>query len=148
MYNQSENPILTFCPCNLTLISLTLSCHFFLSHFPNFFQVSVEVKTAYSPSPSTVYSQLPPPQRQVTALKPLAPSSSVSTSYNIYPVSTSVQQPSTPISSFNLDSSFGSTASATTYSGNTNMRNSLFFLYIPFFKAVLFLAFRFFHCRT
>eukprot|EP00066_Takifugu_rubripes_P023887 XP_011613153.1 PREDICTED: zinc finger RNA-binding protein 2 isoform X1 [Takifugu rubripes] len=79
--------------------------------------VSVGVKTAYSPSPSTVYSQPPPPQRQVTALKPLAPSSSVSTSYNIYPVSTSVQQPSTPISSYNLDSSFGSTVSATTYSG-------------------------------
>uniref|UniRef100_H3DDI5 Zinc finger RNA-binding protein n=1 Tax=Tetraodon nigroviridis TaxID=99883 RepID=H3DDI5_TETNG len=79
--------------------------------------VSVEVKTAYSPSPSTVYSQPPPPQRQVTALKPLAPSSSVSPSYNIYPVSTSVQQPSTPMSSYNLDSSFGSTVAATTYSG-------------------------------
>uniref|UniRef100_A0A7N6F877 Zinc finger RNA-binding protein n=1 Tax=Anabas testudineus TaxID=64144 RepID=A0A7N6F877_ANATE len=53
---------------------------------------SVGVKSAYSPVPSTVYNQ-PPPQRQVTTLKPLAPSSSVSTSYNIYPASTSAQQP-------------------------------------------------------
>ncbi|KAM9849072.1 zinc finger RNA-binding protein [Aulostomus maculatus] len=79
--------------------------------------VSVGVKSAYSPAPSTVYSQLPPPQRQVTALKPLAPCSSVSTSYNIYPVSTSVQQPPTPISSYTLGSSFSSTASANSYSG-------------------------------
>uniref|UniRef100_A0A8C9YQJ7 Zinc finger RNA-binding protein n=1 Tax=Sander lucioperca TaxID=283035 RepID=A0A8C9YQJ7_SANLU len=79
------------------------------------FPKSVGVKSAYSPAPSTVYSQPPPPQRQVTALKPLAPS--VSTSYNIYPVSTSVQQPPTPISSYTLGSSFGSTVSATTYSG-------------------------------
>uniref|UniRef100_A0A8C4HGJ2 Zinc finger RNA-binding protein n=1 Tax=Dicentrarchus labrax TaxID=13489 RepID=A0A8C4HGJ2_DICLA len=57
-------------------------------------------------------------QRQVTALKPLAPSSAVSTSYNIYPVSTSVQQPPTPISSYTLGSSFGSTVPATTYSGS------------------------------
>ncbi|TMS19976.1 Zinc finger RNA-binding protein [Larimichthys crocea] len=82
----------------------------------NYYQ-TVGVKSAYSPAPSTVYSQPPPPQRQVTALKPLAPSSSVSTSYNIYPVSTSVQQPPTPISSYTLGSSFGSTVSATTYSG-------------------------------
>ncbi|XP_068176370.1 zinc finger RNA-binding protein isoform X2 [Antennarius striatus] len=78
---------------------------------------TVGVKSAYSPAPSTVYSQHPPPQRQVTALKPLAPSISVSTNYNIYPVSTSVQQPPTPISSYTLGSSFGSTVPATTYSG-------------------------------
>ncbi|KAM9384085.1 zinc finger RNA-binding protein isoform 2-T2 [Pholidichthys leucotaenia] len=75
------------------------------------------VKSAYSPAPSTVYNQPPPPQRQVTALKPLAPSSSVSTSYNIYPVSTSVQQPLTSVSSYSLGSSFSSSVSATSYSG-------------------------------
>lgn len=82
--------------------------------------LSVGVKSAYSPATSTVYSQPPPPpQRQVTALKPLAPACSVSTSYNIYPVSTSVQQPPTPISSYTLESSFASTVSAaTTYSGD------------------------------
>lgn len=84
---------------------------------PPLLSVSVGVKSAYSPAPSTVYSQPPPPQRQVTALKPLAPCSSVSTSYNIYPVSTSVQQPPTSISSYTLGSSFNSTASATSYSG-------------------------------
>ncbi|XP_029286441.1 zinc finger RNA-binding protein isoform X3 [Cottoperca gobio] len=84
------------------------------THADNYYQ-TVGVKSAYSPAPSTVYSQPPPPQRQVTALKPLAPS--VSTSYNIYPVSTSVQQPPTPISSYTLGSSFASTVSATTYSG-------------------------------
>ncbi|KAM9478518.1 zinc finger RNA-binding protein-like isoform 1-T1 [Salvelinus alpinus] len=73
------------------------------------------VKSGYSPV-STVYSQPPPPQRQITALKPLAPASSVSTSYNVYPVSTSVQQPPTPISSYTPCSSFNSTA-ATSYSG-------------------------------
>lgn len=79
---------------------------------------SVGVKSAYSPATSTIYSQPPPPpQRQVTALKPLAPACSVSTSYNIYPVSTSVQQPPTPISSYTLESSFASTVAATTYSG-------------------------------
>ncbi|XP_064865742.1 zinc finger RNA-binding protein-like isoform X4 [Oncorhynchus nerka] len=66
------------------------------------------VKSGYSPV-STVYSQPPPPQ----TLKPLAPASSASTSYNIYPVSTSVQQP--PISSYTPCSSFSSTAG--TYSG-------------------------------
>uniref|UniRef100_A0A8C8HGZ6 Zinc finger RNA-binding protein n=1 Tax=Oncorhynchus tshawytscha TaxID=74940 RepID=A0A8C8HGZ6_ONCTS len=70
------------------------------------------VKSGYSPV-STVYSQPPPPQRHVTTLKPLAPASSASTSYNIYPVSTSVQQP--PISSYTPCSSFSSTAG--TYSG-------------------------------
>ncbi|XP_040040093.2 zinc finger RNA-binding protein isoform X2 [Gasterosteus aculeatus] len=84
------------------------------THTDNYYQ-TVGVKSAYSPAPSTVYSQPPPPQRQVTALKPLAPS--VSTSYNIYPVSTSVQQPPTPISSYTLGSSFGSAVAATTYSG-------------------------------
>ncbi|XP_037326558.2 zinc finger RNA-binding protein isoform X4 [Pungitius pungitius] len=83
------------------------------THTDNYYQTGV--KSAYSPAPSTVYSQPPPPQRQVTALKPLAPS--VSTSYNIYPVSTSVQQPPTPISSYTLGSSFGSTVAPTTYSG-------------------------------
>ncbi|KAM4629215.1 zinc finger RNA-binding protein isoform 2-T2 [Polymixia lowei] len=81
----------------------------------NYYQTSV--KSGYSPAPSSVYSQPPPPQRQVTALKPLAPASSVSTSYNIYPVSTSVQQPPTPISSYTPGTSFSSTASATSYSG-------------------------------
>ncbi|XP_034053966.1 LOW QUALITY PROTEIN: zinc finger RNA-binding protein [Gymnodraco acuticeps] len=84
------------------------------THTDNYYQ-TVGVKSAYSPAPSSVYSQPPPPQRQVTALKPLAPS--VSTSYNIYPVSTSVQQPPTPISSYTLGSSFPSTVAATTYSG-------------------------------
>ncbi|KAK5623882.1 hypothetical protein CRENBAI_001496, partial [Crenichthys baileyi] len=78
---------------------------------------SVGVKPAYSPAPSTVYNQPPLPQRQVTALKPLVPSSAVSTSYNIYPVSTSVQQPPTPISSYTPGSSFSSPVSATSYSG-------------------------------
>lgn len=127
-----------------------LKCHhinlIFQFSFPHLspfqlFSVSVGVKTAYSPGPSTVYSQPPPPQRQVTALKPLAPSSSVSTSYNIYPVSTSVQQPSTPISSYNLDSSFRSTVSATTYSGNTDRRNALFFLFFFHFKKCVFVSF-------
>uniref|UniRef100_A0A8C6T4H1 Zinc finger RNA-binding protein n=1 Tax=Neogobius melanostomus TaxID=47308 RepID=A0A8C6T4H1_9GOBI len=79
----------------------------------NYYQ-TLGVKSAYNPVPTTVYSQPPPPQRQITALKPIAPASSVSTSYNIYPVSTSVQQPPTPISSY---TSFSSTASASSYSG-------------------------------
>ncbi|XP_076009172.1 zinc finger RNA-binding protein 2 [Genypterus blacodes] len=84
----------------------------------NYYQpVSVGVKSAYSPVPTTVYSQPPPPQRQVTALKPLAPAISVTTSYNVYPVSTSVQLPPTPISSYTLGSSFSSTVAATSYSG-------------------------------
>ncbi|XP_038144544.1 zinc finger RNA-binding protein isoform X8 [Cyprinodon tularosa] len=84
----------------------------------NYYQtVSVGVKSSYSPAPSTVYNQPPLAQRQVTALKPLVPSSAVSTSYNIYPVSTSVQQPPTPISSYTPGSSFSSTVSATSYSG-------------------------------
>ncbi|XP_020780432.1 zinc finger RNA-binding protein [Boleophthalmus pectinirostris] len=82
----------------------------------NYYQ-TVGVKSAYNPVPTTVYSQPPPPQRQVTALKPIAPASSVSTSYNIYSASTSVQQPPTPISSYTLGSSFSSSASATSYSG-------------------------------
>ncbi|XP_061594261.1 zinc finger RNA-binding protein isoform X2 [Cololabis saira] len=81
----------------------------------NYYQ-TIGVKSEYSPATSTVYNQPPPPQRQVTALKPLAISSPVSTSYNIYPVSTSVQQSPTPISSYTLGSSFSSTASASSYS--------------------------------
>ncbi|XP_013886890.1 zinc finger RNA-binding protein isoform X2 [Austrofundulus limnaeus] len=81
----------------------------------NYYQTGV--KSAYSPAPSTVYNQPPLPQRQVTALKPLVPSSAVSTSYNIYPMSTSVQQPPAPISSYTLGSSFGCTVSASSYSG-------------------------------
>uniref|UniRef100_A0A665TF11 Zinc finger RNA-binding protein n=1 Tax=Echeneis naucrates TaxID=173247 RepID=A0A665TF11_ECHNA len=97
----------------------TLPLHLLPPHPPpqSLSPLTVGVKSAYSPAPSTVYSQPPPPQRQVTALKPLAPSSSVSTSYNIYPVSTSVQQPPTPISSYTLGSSFSSTVAATSYSG-------------------------------
>lgn len=134
--NQCEKE--TLWKCHLRNLIFQLS-------FPHFspsptFPVSVGVKTAYSPSPSTVYSQPPPPQRQVTALKPLAPSSSVSTSYNIYPVSTSVQQPSTPISSYNLDSTFGSTVSATTYSGNAGGKIALFLL-IFHFKKFVFISF-------
>uniref|UniRef100_A0A8C6Q9K0 Zinc finger RNA-binding protein n=1 Tax=Nothobranchius furzeri TaxID=105023 RepID=A0A8C6Q9K0_NOTFU len=83
----------------------------------SFLSVSVGVKSAYSPAPSTVYNQPPLPQRQVTALKPLVPSSAVSTSYNIYPASSSVQQPPTPISSYTLGSSFSSTVAPTSYSG-------------------------------
>lgn len=101
-------------------LSDTLPLHLYSPsplHPPHPSLLSVGVKSAYSPAPSTVYSQPPPPQRQVTALKPLAPSSSVSTSYNIYPVSTSVQQPPTPISSYTLGSSFSSTVAATSYSG-------------------------------
>ena len=79
--------------------------------------MAVAVKSGYSAAPSTVYSQPPPPQRQVTALKPLAPASAVSASYNIYPVSTSVQQPPTPISSYAPGSVFSSAAAATSYSG-------------------------------
>lgn len=82
----------------------------------NYYQ-SVGVKSAYNPVPTTVYSQPPPPQRQLTALKPIAPASSVSTSYNLYPVSTSVQQPPTPISSYTLGTSFSSSVSASSYSG-------------------------------
>lgn len=82
------------------------------------FVPSVGVKSAYSPAPSTVYSQPPPlPQRQVTALKTLSPVSPVSSSYTIYPVSTSVQQPQTTISSYSLGSTFSSTAAATSYPG-------------------------------
>ncbi|MBN3317157.1 ZFR protein, partial [Atractosteus spatula] len=73
-------------------------------------------KGGYSQA-SSGYSQ-PQPQRQVTALKPIAPASSVSTTYNIYPVSTSVQQSATPtsIASYSPSPSYNST-SATSYSG-------------------------------
>ncbi|XP_030640401.1 zinc finger RNA-binding protein [Chanos chanos] len=76
------------------------------------------LKSGYSPV-STVYSQ-PPPQRQLTTLKPLTPASSVSNTYNIYqPVSTSVQQPQTPISTYTPSSSYTSTA-PTSYSVGLN----------------------------
>ncbi|XP_037530582.1 zinc finger RNA-binding protein [Nematolebias whitei] len=81
------------------------------------YYLAVGVKSAYNPAPSTVYSQPPLPHRQVTALKPIVPTNAVSTSYNIYPMSTSVQQPPTPISSYTLGSSFNSTVSASSYSG-------------------------------
>ncbi|XP_077439417.1 zinc finger RNA-binding protein 2 isoform X2 [Vanacampus margaritifer] len=79
----------------------------------NYYQ-TVGVKSAYTPAPTTVYSHPPPPQRQVTTL---TPSSSVSSSYNIYPVSSSAQQAQTSISSYTLGSTFSSTASATPYPG-------------------------------
>lgn len=72
------------------------------------------LKSGYSPV-STVYSQ-PPVQRQVAALKPPPAASSVSSSYTIYPTSTSVQQTPAPISTYTHSSSFNSTA-ATSYSG-------------------------------
>ncbi|XP_073700642.1 zinc finger RNA-binding protein-like [Garra rufa] len=71
------------------------------------------LKSGYSPT-STVYSQ-PPVQRQVAALKPPPAASSVSSSYTIYPTSTSVQQTPATISTYTPSSSFNSTA-ATSYS--------------------------------
>ncbi|ROL46190.1 Zinc finger RNA-binding protein [Anabarilius grahami] len=71
------------------------------------------LKSGYSPV-STVYSQSPV-QRQVAALKPPPAASSVSSSYTIYPTSTSVQQTPAPISTYTHSSSFNSTA-ATSYS--------------------------------
>ncbi|XP_011472887.1 zinc finger RNA-binding protein isoform X2 [Oryzias latipes] len=85
------------------------------AHTENYYQSGV--KSAYSPASSTIYNQPPPTQRQVAALKPLVPSSSVSTTYNVYPVATSVQQPPAPISSYTLGSTFSSSAAATSYSG-------------------------------
>ncbi|XP_007246260.3 zinc finger RNA-binding protein [Astyanax mexicanus] len=73
-----------------------------------------DLKSGYRPTASA-YSQ-PAPQRQVTALKPLPPVSSVSSSYNIYSATTSVQQQPTPISTYTPSSSYNSTA-ATSYSG-------------------------------
>lgn len=73
------------------------------------------LKSVYSPV-STAYSQ-PPVQRQVATLKPPPAPSSVSSSYTIYPTSTSVQQTPTPISTYTPSSSFNSTA-ATSYSGH------------------------------
>ncbi|XP_051550085.1 zinc finger RNA-binding protein-like isoform X1 [Myxocyprinus asiaticus] len=71
------------------------------------------LKSGYTPA-STAYSQ-PPVQRQVATLKPPPPPGSVSSSYSIYPTSTSVQQPPTPISTYTPSSTFNSTA-ATSYS--------------------------------
>uniref|UniRef100_A0A8C1TQ42 Zinc finger RNA-binding protein n=1 Tax=Cyprinus carpio TaxID=7962 RepID=A0A8C1TQ42_CYPCA len=68
------------------------------------------LKSGYSPT-STAYSQ-PPVQRQVAALKPPP---AVTSSYTIYPTSTSVQQTPAPISTYTPSSSFNSTA-ATSYS--------------------------------
>ncbi|XP_056098668.1 zinc finger RNA-binding protein isoform X2 [Rhinichthys klamathensis goyatoka] len=70
------------------------------------------LKSGYSPV-TTVYSQ--PVQRQVSALKPPPAASAVSSSYTIYPTSTSVQQTPAPISTYTHSSSFNSTA-ATSYS--------------------------------
>ncbi|XP_061680479.1 zinc finger RNA-binding protein isoform X2 [Syngnathoides biaculeatus] len=84
----------------------------------NYYQ-TVSMKAGYTPAPTTVYSHPPPIQRQVTTLNPLTPSSSVSTSYNIYPVSSSTQQPQMSISSYTLPSTFSSSASATTFSGHS-----------------------------
>lgn len=109
---------------------------FTLTPSPSYLFLSVGVKSAYSPATSTVYSQPPPPQRQVTALKPLAPACSVSTSYNIYPVSTSVQQPPTPISSYTLESSFGSTVSATTYSGEC-LQGHVCYFFLGFLPCII-----------
>ncbi|XP_053539108.1 zinc finger RNA-binding protein isoform X2 [Ictalurus punctatus] len=75
-----------------------------------FFQTGV--KSDYRPV-SAVYSQSEP-QRQATVLKTLPPTSSVSTSYSVYPVSTTVQQPPSSISTFTPSSSYNSTA-ATSY---------------------------------
>nr|XP_057928558.1 zinc finger RNA-binding protein [Doryrhamphus excisus] len=79
---------------------------------------TVGVKSAYCPAPTTAYSHPPTPQRQLTALKAVTPSSSVSSSYGIFPASSTAQQsPQTSISSYTLGSTFSSTASATSYSG-------------------------------
>ncbi|XP_026772973.3 zinc finger RNA-binding protein isoform X3 [Pangasianodon hypophthalmus] len=79
-----------------------------------FFQTGV--KSDYGPV-SAVYSQSLP-QGQATVLKTLPPTSSVSTSYSVYPTSTSVQQPPSSISTFTPSSSYNSTA-ATSYSGHS-----------------------------
>lgn len=122
--NSLEHELYDSYPSALSVLPLHLCCCSSVFLHPSIlshFSVSVGVKSAYSPATSTVYNQPPPPQRQVTALKPLAPSSSVSTSYNIYPVSTSVQQPLTPVSSYTLGSSFSSSVAATSYSGDVNI---------------------------
>ncbi|XP_052394764.1 zinc finger RNA-binding protein [Carassius gibelio] len=71
------------------------------------------LKPGYSTT-STAYSQ-PPVQRAVSALKPPPAVSAVSSSYTIYPTSTSVQQTPAPISTYTPSTSFSSTA-ATSYS--------------------------------
>ncbi|KAF7703046.1 hypothetical protein HF521_022053 [Silurus meridionalis] len=65
---------------------------------------------------SSVYTQSPP-ESQATALNPLPPNSSVSTSYSVYPASTIVQQPPSSIPSFTPCSSYNSTAT-TSYSSH------------------------------
>ncbi|XP_047662218.1 zinc finger RNA-binding protein 2 isoform X5 [Tachysurus fulvidraco] len=83
-----------------------------------FFQTGVipsGVKSDYRPI-SAVYSQSPP-QGPATVLKTLPPANSVSTSYSVYPASTSIQQPPSSIPTFTLSSSYNSTA-ATSYVGH------------------------------
>ncbi|XP_060737967.1 zinc finger RNA-binding protein isoform X2 [Tachysurus vachellii] len=80
----------------------------------SFFQTGV--KNDYRPI-SAVYSQSPP-QGPTTVLKTLHPTSSVSTSYSVYPASTSIQQPPSSISTFTLSPSYNSTA-ATSYVGHS-----------------------------
>ncbi|GAA6089052.1 zinc finger RNA-binding protein isoform X1, partial [Tachysurus ichikawai] len=72
------------------------------------------VKSDYRPI-SALYSQSPP-QGPATVLKTLPPTSSVTTSYSVYPASTSIQQPPSSIPTFTLSSSYNSTA-ATSYVG-------------------------------
>ncbi|XP_062868800.1 zinc finger RNA-binding protein [Trichomycterus rosablanca] len=72
-----------------------------------------DVKSEYMPV-NAVYSQTP---RQDTPVKAPLPASSMSTSYNTYPISTSVQQPSNP-STYTPSSSYNSTP-ATSYSGHS-----------------------------
>lgn len=74
------------------------------------------LKSVYSPA-SAAYSQ-PPVPRQVATLKPPPAPSSVSSSYTIYPTSTSVQQTPAPISTYTPSSTFNSTV-ATSYSGTS-----------------------------
>ncbi|KAL4608036.1 zinc finger RNA-binding protein-like isoform X1 [Arapaima gigas] len=78
----------------------------------------VPTDTYYHTVAKSAYSQ-PPPQRQVTALKPITPAGPVPpASYSIYPVSTSVQQPPAPssICSYTPSSSYSSSVTPA-YSG-------------------------------
>uniref|UniRef100_A0A9J8D5E8 Zinc finger RNA-binding protein n=1 Tax=Cyprinus carpio carpio TaxID=630221 RepID=A0A9J8D5E8_CYPCA len=90
-------------------VILLISSFQFLGLNANIFAFS-GLKSGYSPT-STAYSQ-PPVQRQVAALKPPP---AVTSSYTIYPTSTSVQQTPAPISTYTPSSSYNSTA-ATSYS--------------------------------
>lgn len=95
-------------------VILLISSFQFLGLNANIFAFS-GLKSGYSPT-STAYSQ-PPVQRQVAALKPPP---AVTSSYTIYPTSTSVQQTPAPISTYTPSSSYNSTA-ATSYSGTTQI---------------------------